>query len=140
MILSYLELVPWFTAAGGCGAACVASIVSPLPKIAKTPLTVLSGGLAVLCVGVIIGKDVEGLRVAELERENEKLVILLNDLNDTYQKQTQDLVDRQVVETQLRETVLTYQLELQNGSTSACASDSVYDDRLRSILDGLPTD
>jgi len=87
-----------------------------------------------------IGKDVEGLRVAALEEENGKLVLLLNDLNDQYQRQAEDLINRQVVETQLRETVLTYQMELQNGTTSECVADSVYTGRVQSILDSLPTD
>ena len=139
-LFPYVELVPWVVTGGGAAALCVASVASPLPRSAKIACAALCGAVAALSAGVVIGKDVGGQRVAQLEARVEQLVKQRDTLQRLHSQQTADLIARNEANQELRKTVLTYQEELENGEVSECVADPAYNSRVQSILDTLPTD
>jgi len=140
MIWGYLDLVPWVVTGGGAAFATVAAIASPLPKPFKTGCAALCGAVAVLSVGVIIGKDVQGVKIKQLEHR----VFQLTAQNEAYraiqEKQIQDLTERNEANRVLENVIQSYEVELENGQATGCVADPVYNQRLQDILGNLPTD
>lgn len=139
-LLSHLDVVPWLVVGGGSAAASVGVLTLPLPRAAKTAGTALCALVAALSVGVVIGKDVTGIELDRLKAERDSLVKLMELQGQNIQRQTQDLQARNEANDNLREVVKTYQEELENEEASECVADPIYNQRLQSILDTLPSD
>lgn len=132
--LSGFSLVLWFVAIGlGLAVLCFV-VISPWARLApawvRLSLGVVGMSMIAFPGGYLVGQHTCG-------DAREQLESLLSDLEAASERQkflTKQSLDRLKAIQRLEGIAEDYQKELARGETSACPSDPVYNDRLRSIL------
>lgn len=96
---------------------------------AKVLVPVLVVALA-FGIGFLFGRSNNAARVAWLEDELERQREITTFMSTAQLKRQNEVIE-------LQKQVTAYELEIANGTTGACPSDPVYDQRLRNILETI---
>jgi len=135
-ILTLIDFGYWAAIAGAGAAVIALAAISPWGRLFPRAARVLAGFAGVTIASFAIG-HLHG--AYGMSNARSKLAGLQHEIKvarDREREQSADAQARLLQLQSLQTTVDSFEKELANGSTATCASDPVYDRRLRSILDG----